>query len=139
MDILTPVVDYTHKNYHTGKALDLFLGIGIILTFFKEFTWIMLRILALRLLRHWLLGCINQGLLRILGCRLCLEGNFLLILRLLYSLFYKKEGGALNKLRMVGALIGLVSLVASTGVFAWNFYKNFWGKWFVTLMNFGLN
>ncbi len=40
------------------------------------------------------------------------------IKRLLYSLFYKKKGGALNKLRMAGAIVCFVSLLASSGVFA---------------------
>jgi len=46
----------------------------------------------------------------------------------LYSFFYKREGGALNKGRMVGALVSFVCVLASSGVFFWNFYKNTWGK-----------
>ena len=48
----------------------------------------------------------------------------ILLCRLLYGIFYKKQGGALNKVRMVGALLCLAALLANTGIFSVNFFKS---------------
>jgi hypothetical protein len=41
--------------------------------------------------------------------------------RALYQIFYKKSGGALNKMRMVGALLCLIGLVANVSIFGKGF------------------
>ena len=58
------------------------------------------------------------------------EGDFMFIVRLLYSIFYKKKGGALNKGRIAGVAITYIGFLGAIGVFTVNFYKNYWTKWF---------
>jgi hypothetical protein len=56
-----------------------------------------------------------------------LEGKLIIKFRALYQVFYRKKGGALNKLRMFGALTCLLGVLANTIIFGTNFYKN-WVK-----------
>jgi hypothetical protein len=53
-----------------------------------------------------------------------LEGKKINIFRLLYSIFYKKKGGAWNKARILGAAICFVALLTNTSLFSWNFFKS---------------
>jgi hypothetical protein len=42
---------------------------------------------------------------------------------MLYSTFYKKKGGALNKGRIAGVAISYIGLLGVIGVFGYNFWK----------------
>ena len=57
-----------------------------------------------------------------------LEGNlffYLIKIRLIYSIFYKKTGGAWNKGRILGVVISMIAILANSGIFFKNIYKSY--------------
>ena len=59
--------------------------------------------------------------------RAALIGLVYIFGRSLYSFFYKKDKGALNKGRIAGALICVLAMLVNSGIFFTNFVKSL--KW----------
>ena len=69
-----------------------------------------------------------------MGYVLYLQGTIICKIRWLFAISYNKKGGALNKGRIAGAALSLLSILINVGIFGVQIYKKL-KNWFEHTIN----
>lgn len=116
MVIQIRVVDHTHKNYLTGKHEFIFrdwykfnIYQRVHQNYVESLSFAQTSLLSAAIYKPKEAAAV--GLLFIVG-------------RIIYSFFYKKEKGALNKGRILGSILSLLAIFVNSGIFFTNFFKS---------------